>query len=108
MAKIESSFQFNFPLKHKSVQRVEGALKLITLYVGDLQVEGVAYQYKPHFNERGQQPTHSVDIDFIKWNGMDIKPVLEVIDALIMSDIEDAAIKHAAAIFSTLNTKEVA
>ena len=108
MAKVQQSFYFNFPLKHKNVHRVLGHLKLVTVYAGDLQIEGVAYKHESFCDEPVEQPTYSVDIDFIKWNGNDIKSVLEVLDALILSDIEEAAIKHAAALFSTQNTKEIA
>ena len=34
----------------------------------------------------------NVDIDFVKWNGTDIKPVLEVMGN--MDEIEEAAVRH--------------
>jgi hypothetical protein len=33
-----------------------------------------------------------VDIDFVKWNGTDIKPVLELTG--MMDEIQEAALRH--------------
>ncbi|MGN6399352.1 MAG: hypothetical protein ACTHMD_02795 [Flavisolibacter sp.] len=84
MRKTRKSFSFHFPLKHKVVRN----LKIVTEYVGDLEVEGVGY-----FNSSASLldifDRYTVDIDLVKWNGTDIKPVLEVTGA--MDEITEAA-----------------
>ena len=40
---------------------------------------------------------YSVDIDFVKWNGTDIKPVLEITDT--MEEIQEASVRYVAGIF---------
>lgn len=85
--KTSINFHFSYPLKHKVVRD----LKIVTEYVGDLHIEAVGY-----FNARASRldvyDRYAVDIDFVKWNGTDIKPVLEV--AGNMEDIEEAAIRY--------------
>ena len=86
MRKTRKSFSFHFPLKHKVVRN----LKIVTEHVGDLEVEGVGY-----FNSSASMldifDRYAVDIDFVKWNGTDIKPVLEVTGA--MDEITEAAVR---------------
>jgi hypothetical protein len=86
MRKTRKSFSFHFPLKHKVVRN----LKIVTEHIGDLEVEGIGY-----FNSSASMldifDRYAVDIDFVKWNGTDIKPVLEVTGA--MDEITEAAIR---------------
>lgn len=86
MRKTRKSFSFHFPLKHKVVRN----LKIVTEHVGDLEVEGVGY-----FNSSASVldifDRYTVDIDLVKWNGTDIKPVLEVTGA--MDEITEAAVR---------------
>jgi len=61
-----------------------------------LEIEGVGY-----FNSNASLldifDRFDVDIDFVKWNGTDIKPVLEVTGA--MDEITEAAIRYFAQTF---------
>jgi len=85
--KTQKEFQFTYPLKHKVVRD----LKIVTEYIGDLVVEGVGY-FNPSASPIDVFERYSVDIEFVKWNGGDIKPVLEVTGSL--EDIEEAAIRY--------------
>jgi hypothetical protein len=50
-----------------------------------------------HLDER-----YNVDIDFIKWNGTDIKPVLEL--SGMLDEIQEAALRYSAGLFEhTIN-----
>jgi hypothetical protein len=85
--RIHKEFTFHYPLKHKVVRD----LKIVTEHVGDLLVEGVGY-FEPSASVLDIFDRYSVDIDFIKWNGTDIKPVLEVTGA--MDDVVEASIRY--------------
>lgn len=93
MKRVTKEFQFPFPLNHKIVRD----LRLVNEHVGDLVVEGSA-SFNPsvsvlsHLDER-----YEVDIDFIKWNGTDIKPVLELTG--LADDIQEAALRYCASLF---------
>ena len=86
MRKTKRSFVFHYPLKQKVVRN----LKIVTEHVGDLEVEGVGY-FNPSASVLDIFYRYSVDIDFVRWNGTDIKPVLEVTGA--MDEIIEAAIR---------------
>jgi hypothetical protein len=93
MRRLAKNFDFSFPLQHKIVRN----LKIVNEHVGDLQIEGSAsvnpsVSILSHLDER-----YSVDIDFVKWNGTDIKPVLELTG--LMEDIQEAALRHCIALF---------
>ena len=94
MKRVTKEFQFPFPLNHKIVRD----LRLVNEHVGDLVVEGSA-SFNPsvsplsHLDER-----YEVDIDFIRWNGTDIKPVLELTG--LADDIQDAALRYCASLFT--------
>jgi len=93
MRQATKNFDFQFPLNHKIVRN----LKIVNEHIGDLQVEGSAslnasVSVLSHLDER-----YSVDIDFIKWNGTDIKPVLELTG--LMDDIQEAALRHCVSLF---------
>lgn len=92
MRKSKKEFTFHYPLKHKVVRD----LKIVTEHVGDLVVEGIGY-FDPSANRLDIFERYSVDIDFVRWNGVDIKPVLEVTGA--MEDVEEAAIRYFAHLF---------
>jgi hypothetical protein len=98
MRQATKNFDFQFPLNHKIVRN----LKIVNEHIGDLQVEGSAslnssVSILSHLEER-----YSVDIDFVKWNGTDIKPVLELTG--LMDDIQEAALRHCVSLFrNTLN-----
>jgi hypothetical protein len=88
-------FEFRFPLNHKIVRN----LKIVNEHIGDLQVEGSAslnpsVSTLSHLEER-----YSVDVDFVKWNGTDIKPVLELTG--LIDDIQEAALRHCVTLFET-------
>lgn len=85
--RIHKEFTFCFPLKHKVVRD----LKIVTEHVGDLVIEGVGY-FDPSASVLDIFERYSVDIDFVKWNGTDIKPVLEVTGA--MDDVVEASIRY--------------
>lgn len=93
MKKVKKEFSFRFPLNHKIVRN----LRIVNEHVGDLQVEGFV-SFDPsvsllsHLEER-----YAVDIDFIRWNGTDIKPVLELTG--LLDDIQDAALRYSATLF---------
>lgn len=87
-------FVFHFPLKHKVVRD----LKIVTEQVGELEVEGVGY-FNPLASVLDIFDRYQVDVDFVKWRGTDIKPVLEVTGA--MDEIIEAAVRHFATQFET-------
>jgi hypothetical protein len=94
MTKKQKNFEFNFPLSQKVVEN----LRIVTKHIGDLEVSGVAY-FNPNVSALDLEDNrYSADIDFVKWNGTDIKPVLEALRML--DDIEEAAIRHAAYLFT--------
>lgn len=92
MKQTTKDFRFYFPLKHKVVRD----LKVVTDHVGDLQVEGVGY-FNPAASRLDIFDRYSVDIDFVKWNGTDIKPVLEITGG--MDEIIEATIRYFASEF---------
>jgi hypothetical protein len=92
MRKTKKEFTFRFPLKHKVVRD----LKIVTEHVGDLEVEGIGY-FNPNASMLDIFDRYGVDIDFVKWHGTDIKPVLEVTGA--MDEITEAAIRYFAQTF---------
>lgn len=87
IGKQQQPFQFSYPLKYKVVRD----LKIVTEQVGDLVVEGQGY-FNPAASPIDVFDRYSVDIEFVKWNGTDIRPVLEVMGNL--EDIEEAAIRY--------------
>ena len=87
MRKSRKEFTFHYPLKHKVVRD----LKIVTEHVGDLEIEGTGY-FNPSASRLDIFDRYTVDIDFVKWNGTDIKAVLEVTGA--MDEITEAAIRH--------------
>ncbi|RYY95582.1 MAG: hypothetical protein EOO11_15500 [Chitinophagaceae bacterium] len=87
MKRVEKEFVFHYPLKHKVVRD----LKIVTEHVGDLVIEGKGY-FNPEASPIDVFDRYSVDIDFVKWNGTDIRPVLEVTGQL--EDLEEAAIRY--------------
>ena len=92
MKNTTRDFRFSFPLKHKVVRD----LKIVTEYVGDLQVEGVGY-FNPSASRLDIYDRYAVDIDFVRWNGTDIKPVLEVTGG--MEEIIEASVRYFASSF---------
>lgn len=92
MKNTTQDFSFHFPLKHKVVRD----LKIVTEQVGELEIEAVGY-FNPSASTLDIFERYNVDIDFVKWNGTDIKPVLEVTGA--MEEIQEAAIRHFAGAF---------
>lgn len=87
MDRFQREFVFHYPLKHKVVKD----LKIVTEHVGDLVIEGVGY-FNPFASPIDVFDRYSVDIDFVRWNGTDIKPVLEVTGN--MEEMEEAAIRY--------------
>lgn len=87
MKNIVKDFRFCFPLKHKVVRD----LKIVTEHVGDLQVEGIGY-FNPTASRLDIFDRYAVDIDYVKWNGTDIKSVLEITGG--MEEIIEASVRH--------------
>jgi hypothetical protein len=82
----QKSFQFSFPLSHTIVKD----LKIQREHIGSLEVEGF---YSLNKNESVlSDERFTIDIDFVRWRGKDIKPVLELTS--LMDDVQEAAIKH--------------
>jgi hypothetical protein len=96
--RIHKEFTFHYPLKHKVVRD----LKIVTEHVGDLVVEGVGY-FDPSASVLDIFERYSVDIDFVKWNNTDIKPVLEITG--VMDDIVEASIRYFANEFELRSNK---
>ena len=92
MRNTQQIFSFHYPLKHKVVRD----LKIITEHIGDLEVEGVGY-FNPSASALDIFDRYNVDIDFVKWNGADIEPVLEVTGAI--EEIQEAATRYFASEF---------
>lgn len=93
MKKIRKEFTFNFQLKHNVVRD----LKIVTEKICDLEVECVGY-FDPNVSKLNIHDRYSVDIDFIRYEGKDIKPVLDVTE--LTCDIEEAALLELARITS--------
>lgn len=89
--KQSKAFEFAFPLNQKVVRN----LRIVTEHVGDLVISGMAYM--DPYESVLSDDRYDVDIDFIKWNGTDIKDVLEVIGD--MNELATAALLHAAYVF---------
>lgn len=87
MKNTTRDFRFYFPLKHKVVRD----LKIVTDHVGDLEVEGVGY-FDSSASRLDIFDRYTVDIDFVRWNGTDIKPVLEITGG--MDEIIEASIRY--------------
>lgn len=80
-------FIFHYPLRQKLVRN----LQLVTELVGELEIEGVGY-FHPSASVLDIFERYTVDIDFVKWKGTDIKPVLEVTG--FMDELSEAAVRH--------------
>lgn len=87
MGKRAKTFTFQYPLRHKVVRD----LKIVTQHVGDLLVEGTGY-IDPSVSTLDLFDRYSVDIDFVRWQGTDIKAVLEVTGG--MDELIEACIRH--------------
>lgn len=98
MRKTQQTFAFHYPLKHKVVRD----LKIVTEHVGDLEVEGTGY-FDPSASVLDIFDRYMVDIDFVKWNGTDIRPVLEVTGG--MEEIVEAAVRFFAHEFENSHRK---
>lgn len=95
MRQATKSFDFIFPLNHKVVRN----LKIVNEHIGDLHVEGSvslnsSVSLLSQLDER-----YTVDIDFVKWNGTDIKPVLELTG--LLDDVQEAALRHCVSLFES-------
>lgn len=91
--KLFKSFQFIFP--YNKIVFKNGRKQYE--HIADLTIEGVAEHWP---NVSKMEPAHdrfNVDIDFVKYNGIDVKPLLE--ESALMDEISDAAFNHAAFIF---------
>jgi len=94
MKNATRDFRFSFPLKHKVVRD----LKIVTEHVGDLQVEGVGY-FTPSASRLDIVDRYAVDIDAVRWQGTNIKEVLEITGG--MDEIIEASIRFFAQDFET-------
>ena len=97
MRKTTTTFRFPFPLRHKLVRD----LRIVTEQVGELEVEGIGY-FDPLASVLDIFDRFTVDIEYVKWKGTDIRPVLEVTGG--MEEITEAAVRYFAHHFeNTLN-----
>lgn len=87
LQKVRQDFIFNYPLKHKVVRD----LRIVTEYVGDLEIIGTGTLDK-NFSRMEADERYTVDIDFVKWNGTDIQPVLDMMHQ--MDEIHEAAVRY--------------
>lgn len=94
MAKKRLLFQFNFPLTKKVVRNCQFEWD----YIGDLEIAGVGY-FNPNASVIDVDNRYSADIDFVKWQGQDIKSVLEMTSEATMDEIFSAALQHIAGLF---------
>jgi hypothetical protein len=85
--KITQEFTYHHPLTHKVVRD----MKIVTEHVGDLIIEGLGY-FDPSASRIDVFERYAVDIDFIKWKGTDIKPMLVALGSL--EEFEEATIKY--------------
>lgn len=100
--RIKKDFAFQYPLTQKVVRNC----KLVTDHIGNLLVEGTGYFNTTANVFDNDNSRYDADIDFVKWNGTDIKPVLEVTG--LMDTIAEAAIRYVSTIFESGTLKEVA
>jgi hypothetical protein len=89
--KISKPFEFEFPVTQKLVRN----LRVVTECVGNLQISGMAYMdpYESILSE----DRYGFDFDYIKWNGVDVRPLLEAIGD--MNLLAEATLSHAAYVF---------
>lgn len=87
MQQIKREFSFPYKLTHKVVRD----LKLQDETIGELMVDCVGF-FNPNVSPIDVHDRYSVEIDFIRWNGTDIKAVCDFFDAT--SDILDAATRY--------------
>ena len=87
MRKTRKNFTVHYPLRQKVVRD----LKIVTEEVGELLVEGMGY-VDPAASRLDIFDRYTVDIDFVRWNGTDIRPVLEITGG--MDEITEAAIRY--------------
>jgi hypothetical protein len=100
--KVTREFSFHYPLTQKVVRNY----RIVTEQVGELVVEGVAY-FNPTVSPfDAEHNRYDVDIDFIKWNDTDIKPVVEV--SGLIEDITEAAIRYVPGLFLSEPVKGLA
>ncbi len=92
MRNSSQSFSFHYPLRQKVVRD----LRIVSEHVGDLVVEGVGY-FNPSASVLDIFERFTVDIDFVKWQGIDIRPVLEVTG--FMDEVTEAAVRYFASSF---------
>ena len=88
MKKLQKEFGFSFPLSHKIVRN----LRIVKEHIGDLAVEGSVTFHPSVGRLTSLEDRYEVEIDFIKWNGTDIKPVLELTG--LMDEVQEAAMRY--------------
>ena len=87
MKKLQKEFGFSFPLSHKIVRN----LRIVKEHIGDLEVEG-SVSFNPSVGRLTRlEDRYEVEIDYIRWQGTDIKPVLELTG--LMDEVQDAALR---------------
>lgn len=91
--RVTREFSFQYPLTRKVVRNY----RIVTERIGDLVIEGTAY-FNPAVSPFDtEQNRYDVDIDFIKWDGTDIRPVIEV--SGMLDDITEAAMRYVPGLF---------
>lgn len=88
MKKFQKEFGFTYPLSHKIVRN----LRIVKEHIGDLEVEG-SVSFAPSVGRlTSLEDRYAVDIDFIRWKGTDIKPVLELTG--LIDEVQEAALRY--------------
>jgi len=87
MKKMSTPFTFSYPLKQQRVRD----LKIVTEHLGDLEVEAVGY-FDPSASVLDIFERFAADLETVKWQGTDIKPVL--LATGFLEEVEEAAIRH--------------
>jgi hypothetical protein len=86
----------DFSLSYPLIQKVVRNLKIVSETVGELTLTGTAYM-DPTVPLIEVESRYTVDIDFVRHEGHDIKAVLEVTGG--MEDIEGYCIRKVARMF---------
>jgi hypothetical protein len=96
--KQEKPFSFQFHLQTREVRN----LRIVPITVGFLEISGTSYFYPSVRLEdfENGEARYEVDIDFIKWDGVDIKPVVEGFAEDLFGNIYEAAVQYASHLFS--------
>jgi hypothetical protein len=92
----------DFSLSYPLIQKVVRDLKIVSETIGELTLTGTAYM-DPTVPQIEVEDRYTVDIDFVRHEGHDIKAVLEVTGG--MEEIEAYCIRKVARMFEAEETE---